>query len=192
VSNPQLLRRILDVSSLAIVGGVLACGWWATSGIDAQPPSDNSSDRNAIGLTPDLLPQVVQIDAALVSRSLRGPLVEPPPMVAAAAMNTAPPRAAPRPRPRPRPVVSRPSLVLAGTILTSDKKSAIISDASGKFDVKSVGETLELVPAGMIVQSIESDVVVVLVQGQETRLQLDKTPPAVDPRIPPPGMGFRQ
>jgi hypothetical protein len=169
-----------------MVGGVLACGWWATSGIDAKTQSDHSVDRGPIGLTSDLQPQRVEIDAALVSRSLRGPLVEPPPMVAVAPVT--PP--SPAPRPRPRPTISKPNLVLAGTILAPHKKSAIISDTSGKFDVKGVGETLELSPPGMIVQSIESNVVVVLVQGQETRLQLDKASPAQDPRIPPDDMGF--
>lgn len=63
--------------------------------------------------------------------------------------------------------------------MISDSGSvAIVSDLAGEFDVKGVGQTLELSPAGITITKIESDSVTLDYKGSELKIEVDKTVPA--------------
>jgi type II secretory pathway component PulC len=106
----------------------------------------------------------------VVARQLRRPLYDPP----------APPPARP-PKP-PTPVVApaaRPSpqldVTLVGTIIEAENSLAILADSTGKFDVKGVGESLELSTEGITVQGIESEQVTLQYQGRRSTVTLDRS-----------------
>ena len=95
--------------------------------------------------------------------ALRRPLTDPPP-----------------PRPVPRPVTPAPpppptlEMTLVGTIIEPGNSLAIIADAAGEFDVKGVGESLELNPPGVSVKSIESEQVQLQYRGETSTVKLDR------------------
>ncbi len=151
-----------------LAGGLLlvAAGavGWSVSGIDA-------STARPAGATPitkriDNAAGDAELNDAALKLILRRPLVDPPP---------------PTPQPiQPRPTVpaSAPpptlQLTLVGTIIESGKSLAIIADASGAFDVKGVGESLELTPAGVSVKRIESEQVELQFAGKTSTVKLDR------------------
>ena len=103
-----------------------------------------------------------------LARSLRGPLYDPPPPPIAA------PQVRPTPRPKPTPTLPPLNLTLVGTIIDSEQSLAIIADAAGNFDVKGVGDSLELTPAGVRIGQIESEVITLEYQGRESTIRLDR------------------
>jgi type II secretory pathway component PulC len=66
-------------------------------------------------------------------------------------------------------------VTLVGTIIESDQSLAIVADSSGKFDIKGVGESLELSPQGMTVKTIESERVTLQFQGRQSTVELDRS-----------------
>lgn len=93
-------------------------------------------------------------------------------------------------KPTKPPVQSRPSVkttpvvrppkppkldwTLLGTVIESGQSIAIIADASGKTDIRTIGEEVELMPAGVLVRKIDSEVVTLEVRGKESKLKLLK------------------
>ena len=67
------------------------------------------------------------------------------------------------PAPKPGPKLD---LSLVGTIIESNKSLAIIADPNGGFDVKGVGEMLEIAPDGIVITSIQSGQVTLEHQGK--------------------------
>jgi hypothetical protein len=65
-------------------------------------------------------------------------------------------------------------VTLIGTIIQSDQNLAILADSSGKYDVKGIGEPLELSPEGITVESIQSEQVTLNYQGRRSVVQLDR------------------
>lgn len=93
---------------------------------------------------------------------------------------------APKPPPQPvqpvvrkplTPVVKEPRLdwSLDGTIIDPARSIAILTDASGKTDLRGVGEEVELSPAGVLVRKIESDQVTLEVRGKKSTLRLQQS-----------------
>ncbi|MEL6104627.1 MAG: hypothetical protein AAFU85_01265 [Planctomycetota bacterium] len=85
----------------------------------------------------------------------------------------------PRPTVKTTPVIRPPKppkldWTLLGTIIESGQSIAIIADASGKTDIRAIGEEVELVPAGVLVRKIDSEVVTLEVRGKESKLKLLK------------------
>lgn len=100
--------------------------------------------------------------------SLRQPLYDPPPQPA-------------KPTPRAAPPIARqpkqPSIdvTLVGTIIQSDDRLAILADAAGNFDVKGIGDSLELEPIGMTIEEIESESVTLQWNDRQSVIRLDRS-----------------
>ncbi len=158
-------RRYLTTLAGGLLLGAVGAIAWSVSGIEptamtptagvppiANPFDDSSSQRT--------------LSDAELNIALRHPLTDPPP---------------PKPRPvAPRvvaPVLQPPptlQLTLVGTIIESGKSLAIIADSSGDFDVKGVGESLELSPAGVSVKRIDSEQVELQYRGKTSTVKLDR------------------
>lgn len=77
------------------------------------------------------------------------------------------------------------NLTLVGTLKENGRGFAILEDSTSKFDVKGVGEALELTPAGVTIKNIQAGEVTVMFQGRESVLTIDKSkskPDGADPR----------
>jgi type II secretory pathway component PulC len=163
-SQQRTLYAIAGSCLLGTVGAV----YWAVSGVTAGDPSSRSvtADRSAVGDAPQDS-ESNRSDAALAI-SLRGPLYDPPPPA---------PRQSPVviPQPSPPPVQKSLPLSLVGTLIDDQQSLAIVSDASGKFDVKGVGDALELTPAGVQIQEIAAEQITLRYQGNVSTIRLKKS-----------------
>lgn len=167
ISRQRRLLNLTTAGLLAATGGVVA---WSMSGIsdsEISAPSPGNSGAN-----PET--SVAQADdggaSKLAESPLRGPLYDPPPPPAPAPKPVAPPPDPPKQKPIPKLGVT-----LVGTIIEADQSVAIIADSTGKFDIKGIGESLELSPQGMVLESIDSEQVTVTYQGRESTVVLEKT-----------------
>ncbi|MEM9588661.1 MAG: type II secretion system protein N [Planctomycetota bacterium] len=168
--NISLQRRLIGAATLALAAGAAGTLWWGLTPIDVDQIRAAVSDRTAQGgvAEQESLASPPQ-DQTLIARRFQRPLQDPP--------KPAPPkpRAEPRvskPQPAPRPSLN---LSVVGTIIDQQDRLAIVSDATGKFDVKAVGESLELEPKGVQIESIDAESVVVRYRGTETVLKLSRT-----------------
>ena len=165
VRQTRLLLNVMTTLLFAVTGGVF---WWAM-----QPPAESS----AAPWTP---PEPQQADAGpsqsldaesfadLWDRPLAGPLYDPPPVDPKPAPPVQP---EPEPEPEPTPLEVR----LVGTIIEAGRSMAIVTDASGKIDLKQVGGVLDLEPPGIRVDQIEAETVTVSFQGAQSRLKMEET-----------------
>jgi hypothetical protein len=87
----------------------------------------------------------------------------------------------PKPKPKPKPaVVRRPTppppvrldWTLLGTIIEPQRRAAILSDATGKTDIRAVGEQVDLKPAGVLVHQVDSEAVTLELRGTRSTLRL--------------------
>ncbi len=160
-------RRTLTTLAAGLLLGAVGAIGWSISGID--------SSEDQIAASPQVTKPIISADGdadasdAALNLALRRPLVDPPP---------------PAPKPvQPRPPVPAPppapglQLTLVGTIIESENSLAIIADASGAFDVKGVGESLELSPPGVSVKRIESEQVELQFGGKTSTVSLDRERP---------------
>ena len=111
------------------------------------------------------------------SRPLRGPLVDPPPVVAVAPPPQPPPKPMsqpqPAPRPTPKPVAKPdPKLKLVGTIVEDGRPVAIAMDAEGTIDLKRPGQQFDLKPEGVTLKSVRKGAIVVSYQNADRELTL--------------------
>ena len=120
-------------------------------------------------------PEVADL-SAVWSRPLRGPLVDPPPPkprpkpVAPVVVAPKPPPA-PKPKPPPPPP-PKPDVTLVGTIIEADRPLAILSDATGRIDMKGPGQEFALEPPGVRLKSVDDASAVVTYRDHDTRLKL--------------------
>jgi hypothetical protein len=156
---------------LAAAGGAV---YWSLADLGTSPsaPATNSAVARPDRRGPDPRDS---IDQAVLTRSLRGPLHDPPPA------KPKPPPSRPVARPQPPPPPASPKLTLVGTLIERDQRLAIVSDEDGKFDVKGVGEALELSPAGVRIAGIDPQQVTVEYQGRRSTIALDKSMRAGSP-----------
>lgn len=163
-AQQRLLYAIAGSCLLGATGAV----YWSTSEI---APVAVAVDRRATGPAAtggESAPApTAGVDAVLL-RSLRAPLYDPPPAPPKAPTNVRPVK---RPKPTPPP---RLNLTLVGTIIDPDQSLAIVADADGNFDVKGVGDSLELQPAGVQIGHIEAEVITLQYQGKEETIRLDR------------------
>lgn len=158
-------RRLLHVLSAVSIAGAVALVVWGL--IPPRPPV----------VRPPRLAGLKAVDAAVRtdgvtreqlasvwSKSLQADLKPPkaPEVV----------RTQPKPPPPPRPV--NPRVELLATVLDTDKPVAFLTDARGQTDFKGVGETLNLLPAGLTVESIQADQVTLKLRGRAIRVQLKR------------------
>lgn len=167
--NIKTQRHTLIGITIALV--VATCGVvaWSFSSLEL---SSSPATRRGGGAADELVPDsnsLPTLDDAIASRSLRGPLYDPPPPT---------PRPKPVPRPVPKPTPAPPpslDFTLVGTIIQSAQSLAIIEDASGNFDIKGEGESLELTPRGITVQRVESEKVTLDWQGRMATVKLERS-----------------
>jgi hypothetical protein len=161
-------QRLLYAIAGSFLLGTTGAVYWSTSAIaPAAVTVDRRANSPAVtGREPAPTPAAGADDDLL--RSLRAPLYDPPPTPPTAPTNARP---VPRPKPTPPP---RLNLTLVGTIIDPDQSLAIIADADGNFDVKGVGDSLELKPAGVRIGQIESEAITLQYQGKESTIRLEK------------------
>ncbi len=158
-------RRCLE----AIAGGLLI----GTVGSVAWSLSSTESPDVAQATARESVPQAATSSQPrpssdpVISQSLRGPLYDPPP-----AQRATTPAPVPAPTPPPQPTLE---VTLVGTIIERDQSLAILADSSGKFDVKGVGQPLELSPQGITLEQIEPEQVTLRYQGRRSTVQLDRS-----------------
>jgi hypothetical protein len=70
---------------------------------------------------------------------------------------------------------------LVGTIIEAEQSLAIVADAKGDFDVKGIGEPLELSPQGITIKTIEPERVTLSYRGRESTIELDRSAAADRP-----------
>lgn len=170
--NITTQRRCLNALTAAMIAGACGGGYWAVSEIDVKASPSSAGPVVQMAPVPMDSDNQQASNMSIAMRSLRGPLYDPPPI--ASRPQTPPPRPPAPPQPR-TPPVARLDVQLVGTIIDADRSVAIVSDASGKLDVKSRGETLELSPAGIIIDAIDSQAVTLTYQGRQSTIQLDRT-----------------
>lgn len=157
-------RCLTAIAGGLLIGAVGAIGW-SLSEIDTSTPIDKDVQREPVQpATRGDNPQ--PFDERIALQSLRGPLYDPPAPAE---------RAKPSSTPPPPPQQPKLDLTLVGTIMEANQSVAILSDASGQFDVKGIGELLELLPAGVTVQNIQAEQVTLEFQGRQSTVQLDRS-----------------
>lgn len=164
-------RRILSglaIGFLALSGLVIA---WATSDLpSAAAPVSQLARSLSTNQTSQDAEQADPLE--LASRPLRAPLYDsppPPPRPPAPVVEKRPP---PRRQPTPQPKLQ---LTLVGTIIDADERLAIVSDPAGQFDIKGIGEALELEPPGVRIRQIDAEQVTLEYQGNKSVVELDRT-----------------
>jgi len=168
-------RLLLRLTTLLFAAATVAVVWWVWPSVDETSPTHMTEQvGEPLAETAAETTTIATADFdALWDRPLRRPLYDPPP----------PPQPAPvvkRPKPAPRKTEPRPSpppkldMRLVGTILESGRSMAIVADAAGKIDLKGAGETLDLEPEGVRVESINAESVTVSHNGREQMLKITK------------------
>lgn len=163
----QRQRHYLTITTACLLLFSAAIVLWSVSTVDESSPQSSNVQLGQVA-TPEVTREPeLTIPTAMTQRPLRGPLYDPEPS----------PVSPPKPKP---PVVTPPktdpklNLSLVGTIIESNASLAIIADTNGGFDVKGIGERLELVPTGIVITSIQSDQVTLKHQGKTTTLSLER------------------
>ncbi|MCO8121762.1 hypothetical protein NHH03_08440 [Stieleria sp. TO1_6] len=182
--NLTTQRRILAIAAAGCLAMAAGSVVWSLSDLDASgddSKSGISKDRGASQTTEPGLPTENDSSApdtdsdnnapANLSLALQRPLYDPPP---------------PPPKPRVKPPAARPVVTpvakpprlewtLVGTLIQSGRSVAILSDATGKTDIRGAGEQVELSPTGIVVSKVESDQVTLEVNGKPTTLRLQQS-----------------
>lgn len=168
-------RRFLTASTAGFIALAVTVVVWSLGGVDSDDrQSDILSDRAPMAkasVGPSQKdPRTNQDGSTDLSLRVIRPLYDPP---------------APPPKPEPKPVVVRKQpappkkanldWTLNGTIIDSDRSVAILTDASGKTDIRRAGEKVELSPPGVLVRRIDSDRVTLELRGSESTLRLQQS-----------------
>ncbi len=157
---------VLTILLLAAAGAAVAWSFSSLGGFSGIT-SDQAAARAAVPV-PEANPEP-NLDNAITTRSLRGPLYDPPPP-----KPKTKPKPTPPPTPRPEPPPPRLEFTLVGTIIKSGQSLAMIEDADGNFDVKGEGESLELTPTGITVQNVTSEQVTLNWMGRTETVVLQR------------------
>ncbi|MFK8115062.1 MAG: type II secretion system protein N [Rubripirellula sp.] len=160
-------RRCLGILAGSLLAGTVGAAAWSLRDVSTPPPVASTAGQNqgSDAIIPNQTPPRVYNDQ-LLNASLRGPLYPPPP--APPVKKTEPRKAVPKVTPPP----AQLNMTLVGTLKDKGKGFAILEDATNKFDVKGIGETLELTPAGVQIKNIGTDEVTLLFQGRESTHKL--------------------
>lgn len=165
--NVTQQRRLLTTAA----GGLLLCAigagaWSFTDVASTQKTSQNRKAQSAVVDPIESQDTATQPRVDFSTKLTRTLYDAPPP----------PPKpvvVTPSPKPVPKPI--RPpklELTLVGTIIEPDSRIAMISDVTGKVDIKGVGEPLELSPEGVTVQEIKSEQVTLRYNGKDSIVKL--------------------
>jgi hypothetical protein len=179
VSTPKIQRTMNFAAAALIVAAVLVGLWGAVVDGPDLPRGDGLGSRfESAGDSPSsstrtAAPPVatdVTAESDLWSRPLQRGFrakamvkVTPPvaPVIAAAQVASVAPQ-----------VVPDLGIRLVGTVMESGRSLAIVIDRQGKLDFRSEGDSLQLEPTGIRVESVSNDSVRVTFQGQSSTWML--------------------
>ncbi len=161
-------QRLLSCLAGTFLLGTIGAVYWSAAAIEPAGVAGRPAGKQpVIGEEPVV--SAPPADNTRLAMPLRGTLYDPP-----EPKPTPPPTVKVQPKTTPPPSKPKLNLTLVGTIIQSDQSLAIIADESGKFDVKGVGEPLELSPLGVRIQKIESEQITLQYQGDESTIRLEK------------------
>ena len=164
----QRQRQYLTITTACLLTLSAAVIYWSVSPIGETGPklATVQSKQMSESATPEK--GAFRIPVAMAERQLRAPLYDPEPPP------PAPPKPIFSPAPRSKPTLKL-NLTLVGTIIDPGNSLAIIADANGQFDVKGVGDTLEIDPDGIEISNIKAEQVTLTHRGKSTVLILERT-----------------
>jgi type II secretory pathway component PulC len=163
-------RRFLGAIAGGLFVGTTAAIVWSFAGIDNSSPISESRPMQEFRPAIATDQNDPRSDDRIVAQRLRGPLYDPPAPPPARPPEPPSPAATPAARPKPKLDVT-----LVGTIIEAKQSLAILADSTGKFDIKGIGESLELSTEGITVQNIESEQVILQYQGRRSTVTLDRS-----------------
>lgn len=161
-------RRCLVTIAAGFLIGTAGAILWSLSEIDSLGGIDDRAQGQQVQPAIPSQRSSKPFDQRFAAQTLRAPLYDPPSQRTPRVEPPQPPTIAPA----RVPVLE---LTLVGTIIDDDHRYAIVADASGQFDVKGIGQSLELSPQGITLQTIESEQVTVQYLGRESTVQLDRS-----------------
>ncbi|MCD0458791.1 type II secretion system protein N [Roseiconus lacunae] len=167
-------QRCLVAATVACFAGAVWAAVWAVAPLEAPPTlaAITRPDVRPPIQTADDVDGATSVGAIDFSFSIQKPLYDPPPPPPKPQQ---PARFVPKPVSRPSAPKPKLNWTLVGTIIDPTQRLAILSDESGKTDIRRVGETIELAPPGVQVKSIASEKVILDVNGATSTLHLKKT-----------------
>ncbi|MCA9140798.1 MAG: hypothetical protein KDB00_28695, partial [Planctomycetales bacterium] len=175
--NLTTQRRLLITMTAGCMAAAVGSVVWSISDIEesTQRPAKLLADRQNGAEAADGAMQSIADDES-GQANLSMPLLKPlydapkpdPPKTRVA------PKVVPPPTP-PQPKVVRLDWTLDGTIIDPDRSVAILTDETGKTDIRAVGEVVELSPPGVLVRKIDSETVTLEVRGKESTLRLKQS-----------------
>lgn len=171
----KMLVAATLASGVAIAGLAVWAFWEPTVEIEGSGTIASGMPGSTPGVVTSAKPE--RDFSKLSGMLLRGPR--------AAEMATAPVETAPV-----IPTTPPFSIKLLGTIIDQGRALGLFQDAAGGFDVKAAGESLELVPNGVQIASIDVGKALVRYSGKEIDLKLDAggivtPPPQPQTQVPP-------
>ena len=170
-------KRLLTAMTAGFLAVAAVSVVWSLGAIEPTPSQPRAGSDNP--LAPQSVRQPTSLmqptprsgDPPILSLNVQKPLYDPPK-----------PPTTPRP---PKPAVVRTSpppakqpglnWTLTGTLIDSDRSIAILTDATGKTDIRRAGEQVELSPPGVLVRKIGSDSVTLQIGGSESTLRLQSS-----------------
>ena len=167
-------RRLINGTAATLLAAAAGGVFWSLGPLDSKRTDPTNA---AAGRTPDRVAKAEQpqgddrgsdVDLRL---ALQKPLYEPPPPPPRPVKPVAKPVTVPR---SIKPKKPKLDWSLAGTIIEAKRSVAILTDATGKTDVREAGEVVDLDPPGVLVRKIDSDTVTLEIDGDRTTLQLDR------------------
>ena len=166
----RLINAIAAIFLVVAAGGVV----WSVGSVEsAADPALGPSALRGLGnddLTdPGQADEQISSTAVDMTLALQEPLYRPPPPP-----KQPPPKPVVTPK-TPRPKTPTLNWELTGTIIQPKRSVAILTDANGKTDVRASGEIVELDPPGVLVRKIDSDAITLELNGNRTRLQLNRS-----------------
>ena len=173
-------RRCLTALAGTLMLGAVGAGAWSLSGLPQMTQQSDSTDQPiSIPATTDVETNQANDDPSLLNLSLRGPLEDAP----TPSPRVTPPKRTVIPTPKP-PAAPRLNFVILGTIIDPQQSLAIVADQENNFDVKGVGETLDLTPEGVSIDKIDSGQVTLVYEGKPSTFSVDKSRRAGKPGRP--------
>ena len=163
-----LLRGIAMVLLLSSVD-LIAWAFQSPVALDDQASDLVAANRSAAHQAKLVRSPPLNDFAKFWLTELRRPLYDPPPAPKEAKTDNK--KDSPQKRRRHKSVPETGGLRLVGTMLEDGRSMAVFTDASGKIELKGVGEALELSP-GTRVDRIELTQVTISEQGRPTVLRL--------------------
>ena len=165
--NVRTQKNLLNLASAVVVALAIGLGVWTYLSPVAGPASISfeQTGEQSPG-SPTTNPSGIDLGLASWNVALTG--------VSDSGFATPEPEVQ---RPQPPPPKPRPprrlDFELLGVVVEDGKSQAIVIDADRRIDVRSQGETLELIPEGATITQIGETSVVISLDGDEYSIELE-------------------